>query len=105
MERVGIRRADALDGWYGTITDHPDSFKYAAVWDKTDPHNWLADGHPSNETFGSGKAIDVRVTVDRPPPMVTTKTATRLGPIAAVGAVGLAGILSIFAGRKHGKMR
>jgi hypothetical protein len=92
---------EALDGWYGTIGDHPDSFKYAAIWDKTDAHNWLADGSPSNETFGSGKVIPVSVTVDRPPPLTQVQTKTNLGPVAAVGAVAVAGVAAIFAGRKR----
>jgi len=96
---------DALDSWYGTITDHPDSFLYAGVWDKTDSHNWLADGSPSNETFGSGKVIPVSVSVARPQPPPVVETKTNLGPIAAVGAVGIAGVLSIFAGRRHKKGR
>jgi len=96
---------EALDSWYGTITDHPDSFLYAGVWDKTDPHNWQADGSPSNETFGSGKVIPVSVSVARPQPPPVVETKTNLGPIAAVGAVGIAGVLSIFAGRRHKKGR
>lgn len=94
---------EALDGWYGTLTDHPDAFTYAAAYDKHDPS--VANGEALYEVFGSGQAIPVTVHVDQgeappvPPPQVVTKTTTNLGPAIAAGGLLTAMIGAIIANR------
>lgn len=108
---------DALDAWYGTLTDHPETFQYAAVFDFTQSPDAV------NELFGSGQAIPVSVTVDQTPApapapqaptppeileRVVTKTIEKPAPVgamAAVGAAGIFGLLTAFAGRNKKKGR
>jgi hypothetical protein len=98
---------EALDGWYGTITDHPDRFRYAAMFD-----NPVPGVEAANELFGSGQAIPVNVTVDRPPsdppppaqpppmlPPSMPQQSSNGGAFAALAAVALAGGATVFAGR------
>lgn len=103
---------DELDTWYGQITDHPESFQYAAAFDFTQAPEAI------NELFGSGQAIPVSVAVDQTPapaptsdpvpPQIVTKMIEKpapVGAIAAVGAAGVFGLLTAFAGRGKKKGR
>lgn len=108
---VQLPSREALDGWYGELTNHPDTFTYAAAFDMT------TGDEPINELFGSGQAIPVNVTVDHaqapelplpqePPsaPVVAAKGAG-IGAAAALGAVAVAGVAMAFAGRGKKKGR
>lgn len=102
---------DALDTWYGQVTDQPETFQYVAAFDFTQGPN------AREELFGSGQAIPVTVTVDQAPApqapvtpeiieRVVTKTVEKPAPkgaIAAAGALAAFGMLTAFAGRKKGR--
>ncbi len=78
----------AADDWYGKLTDAPETFLYAAYFDKTDGDVWP---EPLNEVFGTGKTIPVTAHAD-PPARPRTNTAL----VAVIAALALAGV-AVFA--------
>ena len=116
----GFDSQDALDGWYGTLTDHPEAFRYAAAFVDQGP----GPDDAYNEVFGSGQAIPVSVTstVDYRMPMPATSTidyrvpapapspiaakaTTGGGGMAALAAVAVTAGAAMFAGRKKKGLR
>lgn len=90
---VTLASRSEADAWYSQVTDHPDTFLYAATWDRTDPR-WPS---PASEVFGSSRGVEAEVTSPEAPArgfVVST------GTLVAVGAVLVGGALVALAGRR-----
>jgi len=75
----------AAADWYGTITDSPELFVYAAYYDQTSDV-WP---QPINEVFGTGQAITVTARPER-----EGMSGAMIAVLAALGVAGIAALAS-----------
>ena len=81
----------AAADWYGRLTEAPESFLYAAYYDRGDGALWP---QPVNELFGTGKTITVSAPVDAPDRPRTSGAA-----VALIAALALAGVAALASAR------